>query len=127
MVKLSVFRPGGQFGYGCKVWIASEMERKHLGGNHWFWFSRQLHPLPPTGPSSNPLDLYRTIDVAVNRRRARALKKTVRKANLNMFRPQIWRIDVAGFPASRFEAGQPGWDEQLIEDLQAGEFEVIVE
>ncbi|MCP5116636.1 MAG: hypothetical protein GY953_37895, partial [bacterium] len=99
------------------------------------------------------LDLYRTIDMAVktgdwhqakikdlrarirqaigmlvkDRRLARELKKRVRKANLSMFRPQIWRIDLAGFPASRLRPGQQGWDEQLIEDLRAGEFEVIAE
>jgi hypothetical protein len=46
-----------------------------------------------------------------------------------MFRPQLWRIDLAKVPESRWDTTerQDAWDEQLVKDLTQGEFEVIVE
>ena len=157
-VHLSSFRPpGGPYGYGCKVWIAREVEQKYLGGFHYFWFSRQLNPTIQNGLSSNPLRLYSEIDEAVKKedalhskikqlraemawvfytkiapkdlQLARALRRAVRRAPLDMFRPQLWRLDLSKqyFTSSRFQAGKADWDEQLIKDLQQGEFEVIVE
>jgi hypothetical protein len=65
MTELSPFQSTGQVGYGCKTWIAREIEEAHFGGLHYVWFSHQLNPLPPTGLSSNPLEIYRVIDYAV--------------------------------------------------------------
>ena len=153
MTQLSPFQPSGQFGYSCKVWIARELARKYFGGTYHVWFSRQLNPPEPTGLSSNPLELYRQIDEAVKRadrnhakikdlrakleelvnRRvgekdsalARELRNSLR--NMEMFRPQLWRIDLSGVAESRVQSGEPGWDEGLIPDMQEGEFQVIVE
>lgn len=153
MTQLSQFQPSGQFGYGCKVWVARELAQKYFGGTYYTWFSRQLNPPGPTGLSSNPLDLYRQIDEAVKRgdrnhtkimnlrakleelvnrligekdpSLARELRNSLR--NLGMFRPQLWRMDLSGVAESRVQPGEPGWDEGLIPDVREGEFQVIVE
>ena len=65
MTELLPFQPSGQVGYGCKTSIARAIEETHFGGSHHVWFSHQLNPLPPTGLSSNPLEIYRVIDYAV--------------------------------------------------------------
>jgi hypothetical protein len=155
MTELSPFQSTGQVGYGCKTWIAREIEEAHFGGLHYVWFSHQLNPLPPTGLSSNPLEIYRVIDYAVktddfdhpkikdlraslrvavhqsiapnNRLLARRLKKMIRRSNIEMFRPQLWRIDLSRIAVGRARAGRFGWDERLIRDLRQGEFSVIVE
>jgi len=155
MAELSLFQPSGQFGYGCKTWIAREIEETHFDGSYHVWFSHQLNPLPPTGLSSNPLEIYRVIDYAVktddfdhpkikdlraslrvavhqsiapnNRLLARRLKKMIRRSNIEMFRPQLWRIDLSRIAVGRARAGRFGWDERLIRDLRHGEFSVIVE
>jgi hypothetical protein len=153
MTQLSLFQPSGQFAYSCKVWIAKELAQKYFGGTYHTWFSCQLNPPEPTGLSSNPLDLYRQIDEAVKRAdhnhtkilnlRARleelvdrligeedpSLASELRDhlRNLEMFRPQLWRIDLSGVGESRVQAGKPGWNEGFIPDLREGEFQVIVE
>ena len=155
MTELSPFQSTGQVGYGCKTWIAREIEEAHFGGLHYVWFSHQLNPLPPTGLSSNPLEIYRVIDYVVktddfdhpkikdlraslrvavhqsiapsNRLLARRLKKMIRRSNIEMFRPQLWRIDLSRIAVGRARAGRFGWDERLIRDLRHGEFSVIVE
>ena len=47
--------------------------------------------------------------------------------NLEMFRPQLWRIDLSGIVESRVQGGKPGWNEGFIPDLREGEFQVIVD
>jgi hypothetical protein len=148
-------RPGLQ-GYSCKAWIAREVEEKHLRGHHYVWFSQELNPIQ-NGDSSNPAWLYLTIDRAVkksdvnhpkirdvrakllrvvarllgtaNAGLARELKREIRKAPLSMFRPQLWMLSLPAISSERVKSSgaTPGWDEQHVDDLRAGEFEVIVE
>ena len=114
-----------------------------------------MNPLPPTGQSSNPLEIYRRIDNAVktgdfaepeikdlsanirlairlrvapnNPQLAKALRRAVQRASLTMFRPQLWRLGLSNIDTSRVSPGNPNWDEQRIADLRPGEFEVVVE
>src|SRR6202011_937454 len=110
----------------------------------------ELNPLA-NGPSSNPLSLYETLDTAVkkkdvnhpklkdlranllwlihrsisDRTLGRQLKRQIRTAPIEMFHPQLWRIDLSKIAASRIhtDKSMPGWDEQYIEDLTGIEFE----
>ena len=144
----------GQHGYACKVWIARDIEQRHLGGRYYVWFSKQLNPLQ-NGDSSNPISLYLSIDRAVKLRDAnhpkikdlranlrqavgrllgprnsglaKRLKRVILRAPLDMFRPQLWRLDLSAISARRVVQGEPNWDEWVITDLQAGEFDVIVD
>jgi hypothetical protein len=149
-------QPSGRHGYACKVWISSTLEQRHLGGCFYVWFARELNPIR-NGDSSNPLWLYLTIDRAVksgdanhpkikdlrrillgvvNRLIARqeprvaiALRREIRRAPIEMYRPQLWKIDLSRIAPGRIRTngGNPAWDEQHIDDLEPGEFEVIVE
>jgi hypothetical protein len=60
---------------------------------------------------------------------ARKLIDEIEQSGIDMFRPQLWRIDLAKVPESRWDTTerQDAWDEQLVKDLTQGEFEVIVE
>jgi hypothetical protein len=110
---------------------------------------------PPNGDSSNPVMLYLALDTAVKRKDvnhskikdlragllrvisryvpdrnlAYTLRREVRRAQIEMFHPQLWRLDLRKIDASRIKTDQsmPGWDEQYISDLADGEFEVIAE
>ena len=155
VVALSPFQPIRRYGYGCKIWIAREIEENYFGGMYYVWFSQHLNPLPPTARSSNPLELYSVIDQAVkigdvaepkikdlranirvainllvapgNAPLARALRRAVQRAPLDMFRPQLWRLDLSKLAPNRVQPGKLNWDEWLIQDVRPGEFEVIVE
>jgi hypothetical protein len=148
--------PTSQFGFTSKAWIAYQLEEIHLGGIHYVWFSTELNPIA-NGESSNPLQLYSDIDIAVkkkdvnhsklkdlranlllvvsrligprDRTLSRALQREIRTAPVEMFRPQIWRIDLRKVDASRWkkDGAHSGWDEQYVTDLKAPEFEVLVE
>jgi hypothetical protein len=143
------------FGFACKVWMAVELERV-LGDRYYTWFSRELNPIN-NGDSSNPIELYRMLDRAVKTKDwnhpkvkdlrakllvvidqeispkdvqlARKLIDEIEQSGIDMFRPQLWRIDLAKVPESRWDTTerQDAWDEQLVKDLTQGEFEVIVE
>jgi hypothetical protein len=145
-----------RYGYATKIWLASHLEDLQFGGRYYVWFSLQLNPLQ-NGESSNPLLLYRQIDTAVkkndvnhpkikdpranllvaiarfvepgNPTLAESLTQEVLRAPVEMFRPQLWRLDVSSISPVRWDATRsiPGWDEYLINDLAAGEFKVIVE
>ncbi|HYM10518.1 MAG TPA: hypothetical protein VEU62_07295 [Bryobacterales bacterium] len=136
--------------------MARQLEEKHLGGHYHVWFSQELNPIQ-NGDSSNPAWLYLTIDRAVKKgdvnhpkirdvraklvrvvtRRlgtasaglARELKREIRKAPLAMFRPQLWMLSLSAISSERVKSSgaTPGWDERHVDDLGAGEFEVIVE
>ena len=127
-----------------------------MNGSYYVWFSTELNPIA-NGESSIPLQLYRDIDIAVkkkdinhsklndlrrnlllaisrlirpkNRLLARELRREIRTAPVEMFRPQIWRIDLRKVAASRWkkDGARPGWDEQYVTDLKATEFEILVE
>jgi hypothetical protein len=61
------------YGYTCKIWMASELERRFLGGKYYTWFARELNPVgdgtrPPNGESSNPVLIYLALDTAVKRK-----------------------------------------------------------
>jgi hypothetical protein len=148
--------PTSQFGFTCKAWIASQLEEVHLGAIYYAWFSTELNPIA-NGESSIPLQLYRDIDIAVKRKDvnhsklkdlranlllvvsrsigpkdralARALRREIRTAPVEMFRPQIWRIDLRKVDASRWkkDGARSGWDEQYVTDLKPAEFEILVE
>jgi hypothetical protein len=64
-----------------------------------------------------------------DRNLAETLRKEIRKAPLEMFHPQLWRLDLRKIDATRVKVDQstPGWDEQYISDLADGEFDVIAE
>jgi len=109
----------------------------------------------PNGESSNPALLYLALDTAVKRRDvnhskikdlragllrvinryvrdrnlAETLRKEIRRAPLEMFHPQLWRLDLRKIDAARIKVDRSttGWDEQYIADLVDGEFEVIAE
>jgi hypothetical protein len=61
--------------------------------------------------------------------RAESLVAQVLGAPVEMFRPQLWRLNISSIAPTRWDAtgATPGWDEYLISDLALGEFEVIVE
>jgi hypothetical protein len=148
--------PASQFGFTCKAWIAYQLDAVHLGGIYYAWFSTELNPIA-NGDSSIPLQIYRDIDTAVkkkdvnhskletlranllltvsrfiapgNRGLARTLRREIRKAPVEMFRPQLWRIDLGKVDASRWkkDGAHPGWDEQFVTDLKATEFEILVD
>lgn len=153
---LTLTTPPLPSGFTCKVWIAYQLEANHFGGFHYVWFSRELNPIA-NGDSSNPLELYREIDravkkndvnhpklkdlkanllLAVSRRiaprdaaHARELKRTIRRAPAEMFRPQLWKIDLRRVDGARWNTtgANPLWDEQSVSDLQREEFEILVE
>jgi len=60
---------------------------------------------------------------------ARLLRRDILRAPLTMYRPQLWRLDLSRVHIGRWRTNgaKPTWDEQYVEDLQAGEFDVIVE
>jgi len=145
-----------RYGYATKVWLAAQLEFLHLGGSYFVWFARELNPVQ-NGESSNPLLLYKEIDTAVRKQDlnhpkikdlranllsvvarfvkprnptlARKLRRQILNAQIEMFRPQIWRLHLASIEASRWDntGSTPGWDEQHINNLNQGEFEIIVE
>jgi len=147
--------PSTSVGFTCKIWMAYQLETLDFGARYYVWFSTELNPLL-NGDSSNPLDLYRTIDRAVkksdinhtklkdlkarllwvvshyiaptNPSRARLLQYEILNADVKMYRPQLWRIDLSKVHPSRWnKAGaRPGWDEQFVTDLRDHEFEIIV-
>lgn len=136
--------------------MAQQIEALYLDGRYYVWFSGQLNPIA-NGESSNPLALYAMIDKAVkmddgnhpklkdlkanlllvvsrlirprDRDLARLLRRDILRAPLTMYRPQLWRLDLARVDVSRWktDGAKATWDEQYVNDLQAGEFEVIVE
>jgi hypothetical protein len=144
------------YGFGCKVWIAYQLEKHYLGGIHFVWFAKELNPLS-NGDSSNPLIIYTDFDRAVKKRDvnhpklkdfkarlleviarlvkpkdpsgARALRREVLSAPIEAYRPQLWRIDLSKIAANRVRTDQSssGWDEQYVADLAESEFEIIVE
>ena len=156
MATLPAPSPTSQFGFACKTWIAARLEEAHLGGAFYTWFSTELNPIA-NGESSIPLQIYHDIDTAVkrkdgnhakiemtkmklietvsrligprNRKLARTLRREIRTAPVEMFRPQIWRIDLRTVDVSRWKKDQSkaGWDEQYLTDLKTSEFEIIVE
>lgn len=144
------------YGFTCKVWIASKIEEIHLGGTYYVWFATELNPIA-NDKSAIPLEIYREIDVAVKTRllnhwkiesvkanlllavsrqiapadpeKARELRLEIETASLDMFRPQLWRINLQMVDASRWrkDGVHPGWDEQILTDLRRSEFEIVVE
>ena len=149
--RLNSYSPPGVYGYTVKAWIAREIEARHFGKTYFVWFSRRLNPLE-NGLSSNPHDLYRVLDTAVKRDdrnnakikdlRAKLLnvvaerfsdatlrqevEAAIDNADLTMFSPQVWRIDLSKITPERIQRGRPGWDEALITNLRDDEFTVIV-
>lgn len=149
-------RPTSQFGYACKTCIAAQLDPLLLGGFYFAWFSTELNPIA-NGSSSVPLLIYSVLDTAVKRKQithekilsvkvellltvervikprdlphARALRHAILSAPVEMFRPQIWRIDLRHVDGSRWKKDRtrPGWDEQYVTDLTATEFEIVVE
>jgi hypothetical protein len=145
-----------QFGFTCKAWIAYQLEALYLSQVYYVWFSKELNPID-NGDSSNPLELYRVIDRAVKKNDAnhpklkdlkanlllavrnlitpsdpvlaRQLKRSIRLAPIEMFRPQLWRIDLSKVATGRWNTHRSttGWDEQYVTDLKDGEFDVIGE
>jgi len=148
--------PSSQYGYACKVWLAYQLELSEFGGIHYVWFARELNPVH-NGDSSNPLLLCREIDTAVkkgdsnhakikdlranlltvvtrkirpaSRPLARKLRRAILAAGVDMFRPQLWRLDLSLISSSRVSTAgaTAGWDEQHVDNLAAGEFEIIVD
>jgi hypothetical protein len=145
-----------RYGYATKIRLASELDRLLLGGHYYVWFSLELNPVQ-NGESSNPLLLYRQIDTAVkkndvnhsrikdlrmslvdaivrlvkpgNRGLAKSLIAQVLGAPVEMFRPQLWRLNISSIAPARWDTtgATNGWDEHLVKDLAPEEFEVIVE
>jgi hypothetical protein len=145
----------GRYGFTCKVWLAAELDRV-LGDRYFVWFSTELDPID-NGDSSNPLELYRMLDRAVKRKdwnhpkvknlRAKLLVaidqeiaprdsqlairliRDIESSTIEMFRPQLWRIDLSKVAPERWDTKdrQEGWNEQLVKDLARDEFEVIVD
>ncbi len=153
---LSLPTPPTDLAFACKVWIAYQLEKLHLDGTYYVWFSRELNPLA-NGDSSNPLEIYQEIDRAVKKNDlnhpklkdlkanlllavnywiepgdlalARELKRTIRRAPIDMFRPQLWKLDLSKIDAKRWDTkgANPMWDEQFVADLKDGEFSIIVD
>jgi hypothetical protein len=60
---------------------------------------------------------------------AESLRREIIEAPVEMFRPQIWRIDLKKVDPSRWmkDGAHPGWDEQFVTNLKATEFEIVAE
>jgi hypothetical protein len=142
-------------GFSCQVWLAFQLQRL-LGDRYYVWFATELNPMA-NGPSSNPLKLYWMLDEAVktndwnnakikdleanllvvidqrigtcDRARAQRLIEEIAAAPIEMFRPQLWRLDLSKVQSARWDKteARDNWDEQLVRDLTGDEFEVIVE
>jgi len=136
--------------------MAYQLEIQHLGGKYFVWFSKELNPIA-NGNSSNPLELYLEIDRAVKKsdvnhaklkdlkanllwvvntfiapsdsKRARLLTAQILRAQVEMYRPQIWKLDLSKVQSTRWNktGANPAWDEQFVTDLRNGEFEIIVD
>jgi hypothetical protein len=146
--------PSKSVGYTCKAWIAYELEKRYFGQRFYAWYASELNPIG-NGDSSNPLMLYWQIDRAVkqndsnhtkikdlkakllfavitlvepkNVALASALRAEIVTASLSMYRPQLWKLDVAKIGLrSTTDGAEPGWDEHLVTDIAEGEFEVVV-
>ena len=140
------------YGYTCKIWMAREIERQFLGGKYYAWFARELNPIgggsrTANGESSNPLNIYSTLDTAVKRKDvnhakikdlragllqvisifvapsdldlAKTLRHRLRNAKIEMFHPQLWRLDLSRMDPAQIKTDRsmPGWDEQFVADL----------
>jgi hypothetical protein len=142
-------------GFSCQVWLAYQLQRL-LGDRYHVWFATELNPMD-NGPSSNPLKLYWMLDEAVktndwnnakikdleanllvvidqrigtcDRACAQRLIEEIAAAPIEMFRPQLWRLDLSKVDPTRWDKSEArdNWDEQLVRDLTVDEFEVIVE
>ncbi len=60
---------------------------------------------------------------------AQGLIWAIESSPIEMFRPQLWRINLSKVTPDRWDITdrQDGWDEQLVKDLTRDEFEVMVE
>ncbi len=124
---------GAGYGYTCKIWMARELERKFLGGKYYTWFARELNPVgdgtrPANGESSNPLNIYSTLDTAVKRKDVNHAKiKDLRAGLLRVISryvapadpvwPRHCVVSCAGLPSRCFIRNCGGWTCQ--ESMQA--------
>lgn len=53
--------------------------------------------------------------------------KQIRVANIDLFRPQLWRLDLTKVEHSRYAGTYQYPDEYLVRDLKSYEYEIIVE
>jgi hypothetical protein len=143
-----------QWGYSCQTLLARSTNDLLYGDKYYCWFSKHLNATE-NGDDSNPIWLYLLIDRAAKQRAvhnakirdcrlnlmAAAAKElgrqgrsaeraatvaSIRTAPIEMFAPQLWRIDLTAVHG-RYSSGHQYPDEFLITDLRAAEFEVIVE
>jgi hypothetical protein len=147
------FVPERKHGYSCQTVLSARVNEFLHPGTYYCWLSTEFNPAK-TGNSSNPCSLYTTLSKAVqeddtgdakvqqirtalleavtrkfpieeNQDAARAIVH-VRHAVIDLFRPQIWRVDLKKV-ADRMTSGHQYPYEHKVEDLKCQEFEVIIE
>jgi len=140
-------------GYSAQTWIAKLVNEYLHPGSYFCWFSTNFNAMA-NGDDSNPIWLYWWLDRAVAQggvnnakvqqvranlllaidRELRAAGRAseiadatyvVTGAPLQMFTPQVWRINMAAI-AGRYTGGHQYPDEYNITDLRAGEFEIVI-
>jgi hypothetical protein len=149
----AAFTPAGQYGYSCQTVLSRRVNEFLHPGTYYCWFSVEFDP-GLGGNSSNPLWLYQTLSHAVrtgdvNDAKVRQIRMTlldavtrscpiagspavaaaivhVRHAAVDLFRPQIWRIDLNQIKA-RATSGCQYPTERKVENLRCREFDIIVE
>ena len=145
---------GRTYGYSVQTWIAKLVNEYLHSGSYFCWFSMTYNAMR-NGDDSNPIWIYLILDRAVaqgglNNAKVKDVKanllqvidrelrvnnrasevsgalSAVMNAPLDMFTPQLWRIDLGSISAKRYTGNYQYPDEYRITDLKASEFEVII-
>lgn len=142
-----------EFGFSCQTVLSRRVNEFLHAGTYYCWFSLDFNP-GTGGNSSNPLWLYQTLSHAVQTRDINDAKVQqirvalmeavtraypiagspeaaegilqIRFAGIELFRPQLWRVNLAAV-SGRATGGHQYPDERKVEGLRWNEFEVIIE
>lgn len=142
------------FGYSTQTWLSRVVNEYLHPGVYYCWFARKFNSMA-NGDDSNPVWLYLIVDRAVfqngqNNAKIKDLRTNlmravarglyalgradevssalavIRSATIEMFTPQLWRIDLTKI-RGRYSSGHQYPDEYLITNLSTNEFDVVVE
>lgn len=145
--------PNPEHGFSCQTWIGRQVNELLHPGSFYCWFSRHFNAAD-NGASANPMWIYTELDRAVQQGDTNYPKikdvrtnlmwtvfkeliiagrlsdiipavAQIRAAQIQMFKPQIWRLDLNSI-GNRYTSGHQYPDEYLLTDLKASEFQVII-
>jgi hypothetical protein len=144
---------GRTWGYSAQTWIAKLVNEFLHPGSYFCWFATSFNAMR-NGDDSNPIWIYLSLDRAVDqgginnvkvdkvkaniiqaidRELMAAGRKTeiapaivaVNSAALDMFTPQLWRIDISAI-IGRYTTNNQYPDEHCVRDLRTHEFDVVI-